>query len=72
MHVCKHIEYYDESHYRKVVGAMIVKRLQNDSSSSTNTEFGVLVNAQNVHGHLEKQKEELASYLEKEKNTSPQ
>ena len=49
---------------------MIAKRLTGKPSQSMETDFGVLVNAKNVQGHLEKQKEQLLGYLQAEKENS--
>ena len=58
------LNYYEESHYRFRVGDMIIDRIFGMAKSSPDG-FGILVTAQNVEQHLEKQKSDLDKYLKK-------
>lgn len=55
--------YYEESHYRYLVGDMIVKRIFGYGNINVPEDFGVLVTKENVKEHIEKQKLELNKYL---------
>ena len=56
------MNYYEESHYRYLVGDMMIKRVFGTGDMALPDDFGVLVTKQNVNGHLEKQKRELFQY----------
>ncbi len=57
------MNYYEESHYRYLVGDMIVKRIFGDSDIGLPQDFGVFVTKKNVNEHIKKQKSELDKYL---------
>jgi hypothetical protein len=61
------LNYYEESHYRYLVGDMIVKRIFGDGDINVPEDFGVLVTKKNVNEHIKKQKLELEKYLSKPK-----
>jgi len=58
------LNYYEESHYRYRVGDMIIDRLYGNASVKAPPDFGEWVTRQNIHRHLDKQKQELETYLE--------
>ncbi|HDQ03832.1 MAG TPA: hypothetical protein ENN23_04565 [Deltaproteobacteria bacterium] len=58
------LNYYEEVHFRYRVGDMIIKRLFGAGTKDLPDDFGALVTRYNVGGHLEKQKLELAQYLQ--------
>ncbi len=57
------MNYYEESHYRYLVGDMIVKRIFGNGDVNVPKDFGVLVTRENVNEHTAKQKRELENYL---------
>lgn len=57
------LNYYEETHYRYLVGNMIVKRIFGDGDIDVPNDFGVFVTAQNVNEHINKQKSDLENYL---------
>jgi len=57
------LNYYEESHYRYLVGDMIVKRIFGDGDINIPRDFGVLVTGENVNEHIAKQKRDLEKYL---------
>jgi len=44
--------YYETSHYRPIVGAMILARMLHDTSVKVPADFGVLVTRENVDAHI--------------------
>ncbi len=56
------LNYYEESHYRYLVGDMVVKRIFGNGNISVPDDFGVLVTKKNVNEHIQKQKLELGKY----------
>jgi hypothetical protein len=56
------MNYYEESHYRYLVGDMMIKRMLGITTYIPD-DFGVLVTRQNVAGHLKNQRQELEQYL---------
>jgi hypothetical protein len=63
--------YYEISHYRPHVGELIAARIFNNRSVDVPNDFGIFVNKNNIHAHLNKLKEEIASYeLRKEHNSN--
>jgi hypothetical protein len=57
------LNYYEEHHYRYMVGDMIVKRIFGYGTVNVPDDFGVWVTRGNIARHLEKQKLELEQYL---------
>lgn len=55
--------YYDDQHYRYLVGDMIVKRIFGYGNINVPEDFGVLMTKKNVKEHIEKEKLELNRYL---------
>jgi hypothetical protein len=53
--------YYETSHYRRNVGALMLARMFNDSSVKVPDDFGVLVTADNVEKHLAHLRAQVAS-----------
>ena len=57
------LNYYEEDHYRYLVGNMIVKRIFGCGNINVPDDFGVLVTKNNVNEHITKQRWELENYL---------
>jgi hypothetical protein len=57
------LNFYEESHYRYLVGDMIIEKIFSDSNINVPGDFGVLVTKKNVNEHIQKQKRELEKYL---------
>ena len=55
--------YYEESHYRYLVGDMIVKRMFGCGDINFSKDFGVFVTKRNVKNHIKNQKMQLEKYL---------
>jgi hypothetical protein len=55
--------YYEDWHYRYLIGDMIIQRIFGNGSISVPADFGVLVTKDNVENHLNKQKLEAEKYL---------
>ncbi|HDQ04106.1 MAG TPA: hypothetical protein ENN23_05990 [Deltaproteobacteria bacterium] len=57
------LKYYDkDSHYRYLVGDMIIKKITGCGDARVPDDFGVLVTSKNAAGHIRKQKKELEEY----------
>lgn len=54
---CSNYYYYETSHYRPVVGIMIINKIFN--KNTTNIHFGKLVTADTVEQHIQQQREEM-------------
>ena len=52
--------YYETSHYRRNVGALMLARIFNDSSVKVPEEFGVLVTRDNIDQHIADLKTQVA------------
>jgi hypothetical protein len=57
------INYYEESHYRYLVGDLIIKRIFDQGNQNIPQDFGILVTKKNIRRHIENEKRELAQYL---------
>jgi hypothetical protein len=57
------LNYYEELHYRYLVGDMIIKRISGDDDINVPKDFGVLVTKNNVETCINKQKLETNKYL---------
>ena len=55
------VNYYETSHYRYLVGDMIIKNLY-DGGINVPDDFGVLVTRKNINQHIQKQEFELEKY----------
>jgi hypothetical protein len=55
--------YYETSHYRTIVGDMILNRIFGYPDIKVPHDFGVKVTKNNIDEHLEKQKKEVKNYL---------
>ncbi|MBI5741698.1 MAG: hypothetical protein HZA16_13405 [Nitrospirae bacterium] len=58
--------YYETSHYRTIVGDLIVCRMTNCSGTPVPADFGVLINSDNINQHVKDQKEKLIAYKAKQ------
>ncbi len=54
--------YYETSHYRTIVGDLIICRMINCTNLNVPKDFGVFITKQNVSQHIQKQKDELIVY----------
>ena len=54
--------YYEDSHYRPLVGKIIAGRIFNDKSMEIPDDFGVLVTEDNIDIHLESLREQIKNY----------
>ena len=59
------MNYYEISHYRYIVGDMIIKKIFAVGDINVPRDFGVLVTKKNVNQHIRKQKLELENYRAK-------
>lgn len=55
--------FYETSHYRTIVGDMILKKIFGYPNISVPEDFGIKITKENIEKHLEKQKEEVKDYL---------
>ncbi|PKN39128.1 MAG: hypothetical protein CVU62_02710 [Deltaproteobacteria bacterium HGW-Deltaproteobacteria-2] len=62
------MHYYDNDHYRYLVGDMIAERILGHGKINVFDDFGILVTSKNVGDHNKKQKIELEKYLKTAKN----
>ena len=54
--------YYERSHYRPLVGALIAARIFDDKKLQVPKDFGRFVNKGNIEKHLKNRKEEILTY----------
>jgi hypothetical protein len=57
------VNYYEEGHYRYLVGDLIIKRIYDPGNLTIPQDFGVWITKRNIRQHIENQKRELACYL---------
>jgi hypothetical protein len=57
------LNYYEESHYRYLVGDLMIERIFDQNNSAIPLDFGFWITKKNIHRHIENQKRELARYL---------
>jgi hypothetical protein len=56
------MNYYETSHYRYLVGDMIIKKIYNEDDINVPDDFGVLVTMDNIHNHILKQESDMRKY----------
>jgi len=54
--------YYETSHYRTMVGDLIICRMTNCKNLKVPEDFGVYITKENVNQHIQQQKDELIAY----------
>ena len=54
--------YYEESHYRPLVGEIIASRIFNDKTVKVPKDFGILVTKENINQHLIDLKKQIINY----------
>ena len=54
--------YYETSHYRPMVGDLIICRMTNCANIKVPEDFGEFITKENVTGHIKKQKDRLLSF----------
>jgi hypothetical protein len=55
--------YYEDHHYRYLIGDMIIQRISGNGNIKVPDDFGVLVTKNNVYTYINKQKMEMGKYL---------
>jgi hypothetical protein len=59
------LNYYEDNHYRYLVGDIIIRRIFGCGSVNVPKDFGIFVTKKNVNEHIKKQKLEVEKYLSK-------
>jgi hypothetical protein len=62
------VNYYEEGHYRYLVGDLIIKKIYDEDKMTIPRDFGVRVTKENINEHIENQRRELACYLADNEN----
>ncbi len=54
--------YYEESHYRPLVGSLIAGKIFKDNTVEVSEDFGVFVTKENINKHLQNLKKQIENY----------